>query len=51
MYLLTPKGIREKASLASHFLERKRLEYEALRAEIEALTPEVVAEQSRKGRA
>ena len=36
-YLLTPKGIAEKAALTSRFLRRKLREYEALRLEIEAL--------------
>jgi len=39
-YLLTPKGIDEKARLTLNFLERKRQEYETLRLEIEALTKE-----------
>lgn len=36
-YLLTPKGVSEKAALTSRFLRRKLREYEALKAEIEAL--------------
>jgi EPS-associated MarR family transcriptional regulator len=36
-YMLTPKGIAQKAALTSRFLERKMAEYEALRKEIEAL--------------
>jgi len=36
-YLLTPQGISQKAALTSSFLRRKIAEYEALRAEIEAL--------------
>jgi EPS-associated MarR family transcriptional regulator len=36
-YLLTPKGMTQKAALTNSFLKRKMLEYEALRAEIEAL--------------
>jgi EPS-associated MarR family transcriptional regulator len=36
-YLLTPKGIREKSILTSKFLEHKKKEYEALRAEIKYL--------------
>lgn len=36
-YLLTPKGIGEKADLAYLFLQRKMREYEELRAEIESL--------------
>jgi EPS-associated MarR family transcriptional regulator len=37
VYLLTPKGISEKITLSSKFLERKQAEYEALKAEIESL--------------
>jgi EPS-associated MarR family transcriptional regulator len=36
-YLLTPSGITEKAALTGRFLKRKMEEYEALKAEIEAL--------------
>lgn len=42
-YLLTPRGVREKARLTGAFLQRKMREYEALRAEIEALEREVGA--------
>ena len=35
--VLTPSGIEAKARLTLGFLRRKRAEYEALRAEIEAL--------------
>ena len=41
LYLLTPKGVAEKASLATAFLGRKLEEYEVLRLEIEALKGEV----------
>jgi MarR family transcriptional regulator, temperature-dependent positive regulator of motility len=37
LYLLTPKGIAEKASLTAGFLRRKMLEYQALKKEIEAI--------------
>jgi EPS-associated MarR family transcriptional regulator len=37
VYLLTPKGITEKITLTSKFLERKQAEYKALKAEIESL--------------
>ena len=37
-YLLTPTGILEKARLTTQFLARKRAEYEALKAEIEAVS-------------
>ena len=39
-YLLTPKGVLEKSKLTRGFIERKRQEYAALRAEIEALEKE-----------
>lgn len=49
-YILTPKGIAEKAAITKHFLERKVEEYSALKAEIEALKGEldvsVVSEKS-----
>ena len=35
-YILTTKRVREKSLLACRFIERKRLEYKDLRAEIEA---------------
>lgn len=39
-YVLTPSGMAERAKLAGRFLQRKMREYEAIRAEIEALTQE-----------
>lgn len=39
-YLLTPKGIREKSLLTHSFIERKREEFEELKAEIKALEEE-----------
>ncbi len=39
-YLLTPKGIREKSLLTHSFIDRKREEFEVLRAEIKALEEE-----------
>jgi hypothetical protein len=41
MYLLTPSGIAEKSALTSRFLKRKLEEYDALKAEIEALQTEI----------
>lgn len=41
LYYLTPKGIEQKAQIASHFLKRKMLEYEKLRNEISELEKEV----------
>jgi EPS-associated MarR family transcriptional regulator len=43
-YFLTPKGVAEKAALMRVFLERKLTEYEALKAEIEALESEAANE-------
>ena len=40
-YILTPKGIAEKAAITKRFLERKNQEYDALKAEIEALRDEL----------
>lgn len=45
-YLLTPTGMAEKTLLAARFLKRKLVEYEALRAEIDALEQEVRLAQS-----
>jgi EPS-associated MarR family transcriptional regulator len=36
-YLLTPKGIREKSLITNKFLVRKKIEFEALREEINSL--------------
>lgn len=41
VYVLTPRGIAEKAKLTGNFLKRKMEEYEALKAEIKALQSEV----------
>ena len=40
VYVLTPQGVAEKATLAGRFLKRKMAEYEALRIEIDELTNE-----------
>lgn len=40
-YILTPKGLAQKAVLTRVFLARKMEEYEALREEIEALNGEI----------
>jgi len=44
VYLLTPKGVAEKASLTSRFLKRKMSEYEELKAEIDALSAEAATD-------
>jgi len=40
MYLLTPRGIEQKASLTVEFLQIKMREYESLRAEIRQMRRE-----------
>ena len=37
LYLLTPKGISEKAKLTAGFLKRKMAEYQALKKEIDSI--------------
>lgn len=37
VYMLTPSGLAEKAAMTHHFLQRKKDEYEVLKAEIEML--------------
>lgn len=41
MYLLTPRGVEEKAKLTVRFLQVKMREYETLRVEIERLKREI----------
>jgi EPS-associated MarR family transcriptional regulator len=48
-YLLTPKGIVEKAAITVRFLARKQDEYKRLEQEIEVLRSEVDAEAGRSG--
>ena len=45
IYELTPRGIRAKAALTVQFLERKRNEYQQLRAEINRLESEIGLEE------
>ncbi|MFC4313408.1 MarR family EPS-associated transcriptional regulator [Steroidobacter flavus] len=40
MYLLTPRGVEQKANLALEYLQIKMREYENLRAEIEQIRKE-----------
>jgi EPS-associated MarR family transcriptional regulator len=49
VYVLTPRGVAEKASLATAFLGRKLEEYEVLKQEIEALKGEVGSGDSDAG--
>jgi len=44
LYLLTPRGIKEKTKITASFLAKKRLEYEALRQEIARLEVELADE-------
>lgn len=43
LYLLTPRGLEQKAHLAMHFLQVKMREYERLRMEIEQIQRETQA--------
>jgi EPS-associated MarR family transcriptional regulator len=45
VYVLTPKGIAERARMTQRFLQRKMSEFESLKAEIESLQEE--AQQGR----
>ena len=49
LYVLTPQGVAEKASLATAFLARKLEEYEVLRQEIESLKGEVNSGDTGRG--
>ena len=48
-YLLTPKGIAEKAAITVRFLARKQNEYKRLEQEIEMLRSEVDANADQSG--
>jgi len=48
-YILTPRGVREKARLAGAFLVRKVAEHEALKAEIAALNEELTPSRNPPG--
>jgi EPS-associated MarR family transcriptional regulator len=48
-YILTPSGLAEKAALTARFLARKQKEYEALKAEIEAVSRELEKQASLAG--
>lgn len=45
VYLLTPKGISEKITLTTKFLEQKQAEYEALKAEIESRKRSLISQR------
>jgi EPS-associated MarR family transcriptional regulator len=44
-YLLTPEGFQKRLAMTRNYLERKRREYDALKAEIEALSLEAQEEK------
>lgn len=48
IYVLTPRGVAEKAALTRRFLKRKMEEYESLKLEIEALKSEVASPDGEK---
>jgi len=48
VYILTPKGISQKAALTANFLKRKLSEYEALKLEIASLNLEVQSTHEHK---
>lgn len=48
IYVLTPTGLAEKASLTRSFLKRKMQEYDSLKAEIETLQSEMYPAIDRK---
>ena len=50
VYLLTPSGIFEKASITARFLVRKQEQYLQLQQEIEQLKHEVMEQNSIKGK-
>ena len=49
LYVLTPQGVAEKASLATAFLSRKLEEYDVLTQEIESLKCEVGSNEPDSG--
>ncbi len=48
VYVLTPRGISEKAALTNRFLKRKMEEYDALKAEIELLKKDTGIHESQR---
>ncbi|MDH5546795.1 MAG: MarR family EPS-associated transcriptional regulator [Gammaproteobacteria bacterium] len=46
LYILTPKGIEEKAKVTARFFKRKIEEYELLKEEIEQLRREVISNEN-----
>jgi len=50
LYLLTPRGLEQKANLAMHFLQVKMREYEKLRVEIEQIRRDTQANTDKDSR-
>ena len=48
LYLLTPRGIEEKAVVTARFLKRKLDEYESLKREVEELQKDAARASERK---
>lgn len=44
-YLLTPEGIANRVGLTKTYLQRKKLEYDALKAEIDALEKDALPDE------
>ncbi|MEP4147169.1 MAG: MarR family EPS-associated transcriptional regulator [Halioglobus sp.] len=44
LYLLTPRGVKAKATITANYLQRKIADYEAIKAEIEELQAEVASD-------
>jgi EPS-associated MarR family transcriptional regulator len=49
MYLLTPRGVDEKARLTMRFLQSKMQEYETLRVEIEQIHRDASVSRRKRG--
>jgi EPS-associated MarR family transcriptional regulator len=49
LYLLTPRGLEEKARVTARFLRRKLDEYETLKRELQELQSEAAKLNSRTG--
>jgi MarR family transcriptional regulator, temperature-dependent positive regulator of motility len=48
VYLLTPKGVADKLSITKSFLDRKRHEFELLKAELDELERDARVQQESK---
>src|SRR5690606_745075 len=49
LYLLTPRGLEQKANLAMYFLQLKLREYEALRVEIDRMRQDAASAAALSG--